>query len=176
MNRIFFYPGNDRYVLFTEPALSHMYSHTQRRLWNKEAGGELFSFDPNSCGLIISTANGPNKTDFRNRHAWNPDINALFKDRHTEFEQNKHAVGLWHTHPEKSPTPSRLDRETTYEYLSSFQGERLYYLMVIIGNQGSIPAMAVWSANSEKRGNWIQLNEEIYHSDLDRLRIASDFE
>lgn len=162
MNRIFLSPNGAFYVLFTGKALSHMYSHAQRRFWQKEAGGEVFSFEPDSSGLIIDTARGPNPTDYRSRRAWNPDIHALYENRQSEFAQNKHAVGLWHTHPEESPSPSRLDQKTTKEYLESFQGERNFYLMVIIGNQGRIPAMTVWKAGSGAQDAWTQLNEATY--------------
>ncbi|WP_409525661.1 Mov34/MPN/PAD-1 family protein [Nitrincola sp. MINF-07-Sa-05] len=159
MNRIFFYPDNAGYVLFTERALQHMYAYAQRRFWQKEAGGEIFSSEPDSCGLIVSAATGPNPSDYRSRYSWNPDIHASYENRQFEYTQNKHAVGLWHTHPERSPSPSGLDRKTTSEYLDSFRGERSCYLMAIIGNHGSIPAMVVWAANYGAFDEWIQLKE-----------------
>lgn len=159
MNRIFFYPDNSRYVLFTEAALSHMYAHAQRRLWQKEAGGEIFSSEPDSGGLVINKAAGPNPTDFRSRCAWKPDIVASDRIRLCEFKQNNHAIGLWHTHPEQLPSPSKRDRQTTRAYLQSFEGDRIRYLMVIIGNHGIIPAMGVWVASLTSSDDWIHLVE-----------------
>ncbi|WP_412095059.1 Mov34/MPN/PAD-1 family protein [Aeromonas media] len=159
MNRIFFCPDNTRYVLFTKQSLSHMYAHAQRRLWQKEAGGEIFSSDPTSNGLIISVATGPNPSDYRRRCAWNPDLSASDINRQMEYAHNRHPVGLWHTHPEQTPSPSWRDQETTWEYLDSFQGDRSQYLLVIIGNHGNVPNMAVWMARYQSTRKWMQLTE-----------------
>lgn len=159
MIRIFLYPDSTRYVLFTEQALAHMYAHAQHRPWQKEAGGEIFSDAPDSAGLVITSAAGPNPRDRRSRYAWNPDTTAADLDRQTKFDQGRHAVGLWHTHPEPSPTPSTLDRQTTQDYLEAFKGDRSRYLMVIIGNRGSPPALEVWVATLGRHGSWFKLSE-----------------
>lgn len=164
MSRIFFYPGQARYVLFTGHVLQHMYSHAQRRFWQKEAGGELFSVDPASDGLIICNAKGPNSSDYRRRNAWSPDLEASDRDRVNEYAQNRHAVGLWHTHPESIPWPSGRDQETTWEYLDAFVGDRARYLMVIIGNHGVEPAVTVWVADYKPARCWIQLSETTAHN------------
>lgn len=85
MIRIFFYPDSTRYVLFTEQALAHMYAHAQRRPWQKEAGGEIFSTEPDATGLVISTAAGPNPRDRRSHCSWNPDTTASDRNRQSEF-------------------------------------------------------------------------------------------
>ncbi|PTU67903.1 hypothetical protein DB032_19445 [Chromobacterium sp. Panama] len=136
-----------------------MYAHAQRRLWQDEAGGEIFSAAPDASGLIITSAAGPNAGDRRSRHSWNPDTAAADLARHNEFTQGRHAVGLWHTHPEISPTPSSLDRETTQAYLKSFLEQRSRYLMVIIGNHGKTLSMAVWAFTCEAGGRWEELKE-----------------
>lgn len=159
MIRIFFYPDNARYVLFTDQALLHMYAHAQRRPWQKEAGGEIFSLEPHSSGLVINTARGPNPGDYRRRCAWNPDTKASDLDRQIEFTHNRHVVGLWHTHPESFPSPSGRDQKTTFEYLDSFQGDRYRYLMVIIGNKGRIPDMTIWVASHHPTHAWTRLSE-----------------
>lgn len=159
MSRIFFYPDNSQYVLFTDHVLAHMYRHAQRWLWQKEAGGEIFSSEPDSHGLIISNAVGPSPADHRRRNAWNPDVKASDRNRKTQFEQYRHAVGLWHTHPESTPLPSWRDQQTAWEYLDSFEGDRSRYFMVIIGNRGSVPAMTVWVAIGQSSRDWKELSE-----------------
>lgn len=159
MIRIFFYPDSRRYVLFTESALEHIYGHMQRWPWQKEAGGEIFSAEPDAAGLIITVATGPSAEDRRSRHSWNPDTAAADRDRQMEYALGRHAVGLWHTHPEASPSPSSQDRETTREYLEAFQGQRSRYLMVIVGNQGKPPSMTVWSCTDESGVRWEALTE-----------------
>jgi integrative and conjugative element protein (TIGR02256 family) len=156
-NRIFFYPDFRRYVLFRADVLDHMYAHTQRRPWQKEAGGEIYTTDPDTHGLIITAATGPNSGDRRGRYSFNPDIEAATRDRERLFAQGLHAVGLWHTHPEARPVPSGLDHKTTDEYLEAFRGDRDFYLLVILGNRGNPPDIAVWSAGHNDRSRWVEL-------------------
>lgn len=151
--RTFFSPDMGRYVLFTENVLSHMYANAQRRLFQAEAGGEIFSATPRYSSLVVDCATGPHPGDHRSRHSFNPDVEATTKARHTKYAQGRHAVGLWHTHPERQPTPSGRDRCTTEEYLRALKGDRERYLTVIIGNKGEVPAMTVWSAESD--GKWL---------------------
>ncbi|WP_084600543.1 Mov34/MPN/PAD-1 family protein [Aromatoleum toluclasticum] len=159
-NRLFFYPDYGSYVLFTASALEHMYRHVQRRLWQKEAGGEIYAIDPDAQSLIVTTATGPNRGDRRTRHSYNPDIEAAARDRERQFAAGLHAVGLWHTHPEADPSPSGQDRQTTKEYLSAFQRDRERYLMVIVGNCGNPPNVKAWVASRDARVTWIELAEE----------------
>lgn len=159
MIRIFLYPDLRRYVLFTESALEHMYGHMQRWPWQKEAGGEIFSAEPDAAGLIITSAAGPNPEDHRSRHGWNPDIAAEDHVRQMEFVLGRHAVGLWHTHPEASPSTSSRDCETTGQYLEAFSGQRSRYLMVIVGNRGKVPSMTVLSCTGANRTRWEALTE-----------------
>jgi integrative and conjugative element protein (TIGR02256 family) len=150
--RTFFSPGMTRYVLFTESALKHMYGQAQRK-WNQtEAGGEIYSPTPYSSSLVVDTVAGPHPKDSRTRHSYNPDVKATTKARNDEFARDRHAVGLWHTHPERSPHPSGQDRKTTEDFLQGFGNERERYLSIIIGNRGEVPEMTVWSA--EKDGLW----------------------
>ncbi len=162
MNRLFFYPDYQRYVLFTAPALEHMYRCRQRWVWQKEAGGELFAVDPGADGIIITAAMGPAPEDYRARYAFNPNVEAGYRERVRQFNLGLHAVGLWHTHPEKNPKPSGLDQRTTEDYLNAFLGDRERYLMAIIGNRGDFPNMQVWSASRSRRARWYMLQEIDY--------------
>lgn len=159
MNRLFFWPDQRRYVLFTHAALSHMYRCAQRWPWQREAGGEIFAVDPDAHGIHIATASGPASSDHRSRQGFNPDIVAAHRERLRQFEQCLHAVGLWHTHPESVPTPSPLDRRTVESYLDAFTGEREHYLMVILGNSGRPTNMQVWSVEKSKQTEWMRLSE-----------------
>lgn len=155
--RTFFSPDRARYVLFTESVLRHMYGYAQRA-WNQtEAGGEIYSPTPYSSSLLVDAVAGPYPKDRRSRHSYNPDVKAATRARNVEYERGRHAIGLWHTHPEPQPSPSSLDRTTTEDYLRAFGKDRERYLTVIIGNRGEAPAMTVWSA--EKYGSWQRWTE-----------------
>lgn len=151
--RTFFAPDMSLYVLFTENVLKHMYKHAQRGLFKTEAGGEIYSSTPYYSSLVVDDVAGPHPRDRRSRYSFNPDVEATTQARSAKYEQGRHAVGLWHTHPEKCPTPSGTDKSTTEHYLRAFNGERSRYLTVIVGNQGNVPAMTVWSA--ENGGAWL---------------------
>ena len=150
--RTFFSPDRTRYVLFTENVLLHMYSYAQRAWYQREAGGEIYSPAPYSSGLLVDTVTGPHRKDRRNRHSYKPNIEAATRARNAEYERGRHAIGLWHTHPEPLPSPSGPDRKTTEDYLHAFDGDRDRYLTVILGNRGEVPSITVWSA--EKYGAW----------------------
>lgn len=159
MNRVFFWPDNRRYVLFTEAALAQMYRHVQRWPWQKEAGGELFAVDPDASGIHITNAAGPSPCDHRARNAYKPDIDTAHRERLRQFDVERYAVGLWHTHPEAVPKPSYLDQQTTTDYLLAFTGDRTHFLMAILGNRGDPPNMQVWSVGGTVRREWIRLSE-----------------
>ncbi|MBP4049368.1 Mov34/MPN/PAD-1 family protein [Chromobacterium violaceum] len=150
--RTFFSPDRVRYVLFTESVLRHMYDYAQRARNQTEAGGEIYSPTPYSSSLLVDVVTGPHPEDRRSRHSYNPNVEAATRARNTEYEHGRHAIGLWHTHPEPRPSPSGQDRKTTEDYLRAFGKDRERYLIVIIGNCGETPAMTVWSA--DKCGNW----------------------
>jgi proteasome lid subunit RPN8/RPN11 len=157
--RTFFSPGYLQYVMFTPRALEHMYSHAQRTAFAKEAGGELFSRVITAQRLIIDSASGPHLGDKRGRHSFLPDVAAGTEERLRQFELGLHAVGLWHTHPERVPKPSTLDKRTTKEYLEAFDGERDRYFSVILGNCGNHPVMTVWSVSTCACTPWREAGE-----------------
>lgn len=151
--RTYFSPDMTSYVLFSESVLQHMYKYAQRAWYKTEAGGEIFSPSPYSTSLLVDAVTGPHSKDRRSRYSCNPDFEAATRARNTQYEHGRHAIGLWHTHPEPWPSPSGSDRETTADYLKAFGVDRVRYLTVIIGNRGEAPAMTVWSA--EKCSAWL---------------------
>ncbi|WP_419617976.1 Mov34/MPN/PAD-1 family protein [Thiolapillus sp.] len=69
--RIFWYPLQKRYILFTPDILAHIYEYQQKWPWSREAGGELFTPDPEADGLVIVAASGPSRKDTRKRYYFN---------------------------------------------------------------------------------------------------------
>jgi len=158
-SRLFYLPDNHGYVLFDGPVLAHMYGHAQTRWFQREAGGQLFSPTPQDTAVIISHATGPYTSDMRRRHAFVPDARQATDDRHRHFLEHRHAVGLWHTHPEANPTPSAQDRATAQDFLSEFDGHMTGFLLVILGNKGQPFNLAVWLAQMNNHSNWVRLRE-----------------
>jgi len=158
-SRSFFLPDKSGYVVFEPNVLEHMYAHVQRRFYQTEAGGQIFSEAPEDSAVIIKSITGPNSSDKRQRHGYIPDSKQATADRLLQLQQGSYPVGLWHTHPEAYPEPSGLDQQTTKEWLSDFQGAMHGFLLVILGNKGDPPNMTVWLATSAVRENWIRFEE-----------------
>lgn len=157
--RQFQLPHGRGVVVLSEIVLTHMYKYAQTAIWNREAGGQLFSSTPEQAVVTISMATGPHHQDKRTRCSFHPDICKATEDRHEQFAKGLHAVGLWHTHPESWPEPSDCDRTTTQEYLTAFHGEMEGFLQVIVGNKGSPFNLTVWMAWRNPASPWLPLPE-----------------
>jgi integrative and conjugative element protein (TIGR02256 family) len=158
-SRTFLLPENRGRVLFAEEVLQHMYKYAQTRFWHSEAGGQLFSETPHESSVAVSVASGPHLRDSRSRHNFVPDLTSATWDRQFQFSLDRHAVGLWHTHPEANPLPSNQDYDTTRKYLEAFDGMMSGFLLVILGNSGNPFNMAVWMATTNPVDSWVNLKE-----------------
>lgn len=157
--RRFQLPNSRGAVIFSVDVLSHMYEYAQRSFFEKEAGGQLFSPAPHSEYVSVARVTGPYREDKRSRSGFHPNIQRVMQDRESFFQAGFHPIGIWHTHPEPNPSPSPKDKCTTLEYLAAFQGEMDGFLLVIIGNHGTPPNMAVWIAWGASNPVWLQLEE-----------------
>lgn len=165
-SRTFELPANRGYVIFEEVVLQHMYRYAQSHLRDHEAGGQLFSAAPHVFGVVIQVATGPHRRDKRTRYQFVPDLLSATRDRETQFAIGRHAVGLWHTHPEDNPEPSGLDCTTTRKYLNAFNGEMDGFLLVILGRRGNPFNMSVWMASIMPVESWSKLPEIYDHKVL----------
>ena len=154
--RVFWYPLQKRYILFTPDTLAHIYEYQQKWPWSREAGGELFTPDPKANGLVIVAASGPSRKDTRKRYYFNQDPQTATRERERQYKQGLHAVGLWHTHPQENPTPSWQDKKTAKQYFDDFEGARNSYLLVVMGKNEPVPNMSVWSIETK---GWVELIE-----------------
>ncbi len=158
-DRTFELPNSRGALHFTTEVLKHMYTHAQTRWCHKEAGGQLFSSAPEMKEVVIGVVTGPHRVDRRGRHSFHPDNKAADQDREQLFSEGYHAVGLWHTHPEATPHPSKTDRDTAFNYLEAFNGDLEGFLLVTLGNKGSPLNMSVCLASVIPKKQWIELHE-----------------
>lgn len=152
-------PGGSGLLVFTEGVLEHMYRYAQLGLFQREAGGQLFCSTPHHPDILIDAVTGPNSKDKRRRCSFIPDVTQANADRHQKFAEGRHAVGLWHTHPEKLPTPSSQDLQTTREYLEAFNSTMDGFLLIVLGNYGAPINMAVWLVHNKFGSAGIRLRE-----------------
>jgi len=158
-SRMFNMPSGPGFLVFTEAAIEHMYRYAQVGLFQPEAGGQLFSPAPHHPDILIDAVTGPNSKDKRRRCAFVPDIAQANADRHQKFAEGRHAVGLWHTHPERIPTPSHQDFQTAREYLDAFGSSMDGFLLVVLGNHGRPVDIAVWLVHKEISSAGVRLTE-----------------
>lgn len=151
-SRKFELPDSEGAVVFSGAVLMHMYRWAQRRFYDREAGGQIFSPAPHVGLVEVSHASGPNPDDRRGRHSILWDVDQANQDRLVHFAEGRHAVGLWHTHPEARPKPSGQDEQTTRQFLDAFSGSMKGFLLVIVGNKGTPPNITVWLARSGVSG------------------------
>ncbi|XLZ69751.1 Mov34/MPN/PAD-1 family protein [Massilia sp. SR12] len=152
-------PDGSGVLVFTEMVLEHMYRYAQIGWFSREAGGQLFCAAPHLPDTLIDVVTGPNSKDKRRRCAFVPDVSQANFDRHQQFANGRHAVGLWHTHPERFPTPSHQDLKTAAEYLAAFGSNMDGFLLVVLGNYGSPPELAVWLVHNKYSRGGLRLTE-----------------
>lgn len=143
MKLVFIISPEQRLVL-SDNAVRQLRAHTQRSRHQPEAGGVLLGRHLlDSPDLVVDEVTVPQKEDRRSRFAF-------FRSRqHGEVARARWAaakgtmayLGLWHTHPERDPTPSSVDRRDWEKAvaLDTFEGYRL--CIPIVG----IDRIRVWS-------------------------------
>lgn len=156
MNLIFRVTPAKRLIL-VERAVNQMTEFTQRSWWHDEAGGVLLGRHLlDSEDLVVDEVTTPQKTDRRSRFSF------FRSKRHEILAQNRWIneantiayLGLWHTHPEDNPTPSKVDRSDWAQAASrdTYEGDRLFF--PIIG----IKCIRIWCMTRD--GFLYELKEE----------------
>jgi integrative and conjugative element protein (TIGR02256 family) len=119
-------------VLITEAAVATMLSFRQMKTRDKEAGGQLFAhFDVDD--VVIVEATTPTLLDRRSRYNFKP--NRLLQRREI---RKKHAVGLhfvgdWHTHPEKTASPSGDDLAAMQDCFRRSRHDLTGFILIVVG-------------------------------------------
>lgn len=125
-------------LVFSPEVLAHFDRYRQRHSWSSEAGGLLFArLSPPTINVVVAT--GPRRTDKRTRYSYHPDRRAEQREIDSFHKQDLHFVGEWHTHPERYPAPSPLDRKSMIEAVGRSRHQLNAFVLTIIG-QASFPA------------------------------------
>lgn len=96
-------------LVLSDEVLKHMASYKQTRFRMPEAGGQLYAPSLMSETIDVCSASGPYPGDKRRRSGYSMLGNPASVDRLQQFNTGYHLCGLWHTHPEESPSPSHTD-------------------------------------------------------------------
>ncbi len=126
-------------------------SYRQIRLFNKEAGGLLICRESIESGnIIVEFATEPYNGDVRKRYRfYRRDIKHIeeFNRLYSQHRGIYGYFGEWHTHPEKYPCYSWIDKDN-WEKIATHDDniEKIYY-HVIVGTE----SICVWAYNSKKK-------------------------
>ena len=122
-------------LIITEQVVVHMLAHVQRRAWHCEAGGVLLGRHLlDSEDVVVDEITVPQSTDRRTRFGFfrSKKHEDIAKERWQAEANTLAYLGLWHTHPEESPTPSGVDRRDWEQAVAqdTFEGCRLFFPIV----------------------------------------------
>lgn len=155
---IFPLPEN-RKLLIRAKALKKMEKYRQFNPKDTEAGGILIGrilFDSND--FIIDIVSEPMFPDIRKRSYFKrkPEAHQTYFDAEwTASDGRCFYLGEWHTHPEKIPHPSKVDK-TDWRRIMNLSFESDYLFFVIVGTQET----KAWCADREMK-KIIELRGEI---------------
>lgn len=122
-------------LIITSQAVEQLLAHVQKWCWQREAGGVLLGRHLlDSEDVVVDEVTGPQSSDRRTRFSFfrSKKHEHIAKERWLAEANTIAYLGLWHTHPEDSPTPSSVDREDWQQAVTNdaFDGARLFFPIV----------------------------------------------
>lgn len=155
--KLVFRVSNNQRLIFVDEAIQQMLTFRQRSWWQAEAGGVLLGRHLlDTDDIVVDEVTTPQTTDRRSRFSFfrSKKHGLIAQSRWFEEGSTLAYLGLWHTHPESDPTPSRIDRKDWRQALSTdtFHGSRLFFPIV------GINRIRVWSMTCD--GEFLELKEE----------------
>ena len=122
-------------LIIVEHALKQMQAFAQRRFWDSEAGGVLLGRHLlDSHDVVVDEVSMPQSSDRRSRFAFfrSSKHEQVARQRWRQENSTSAYLGLWHTHPERDPMPSGVDRRDWAQAVSgdTYEGDRLFFPIV----------------------------------------------
>lgn len=112
--------------------------------WNaKESVGQLYSRDLTTDTIVIDQATRlmPGWAR-RTRVQFSP--GGAMAERKKMFSKGLHCVGIWHSHPEHVPSPSREDLELAADYATTAKKQLSGIVFAIIGTAPFPSGLGIW--------------------------------
>jgi integrative and conjugative element protein (TIGR02256 family) len=125
-------PDHRDAVRISGSALNHVSAHRQRRIFSKEAGGQIFG-NIHAGVLSIVAATGPYQGDHRSRFAYRSNPTAAQSAIVEQAAQGRSYLGEWHTHSEDLPEPSAADLVAVRALLAASQLSNSDLFLLIVG-------------------------------------------
>lgn len=133
--RFFEHPLRPCFVAICDQALAVFRAHEQHSSDDYEAGGVLIG-EIRQRGLTVTASTPPQLSDTRSRYRFNrreAGHQQLVDGAWRASGGTQSYVGEWHSHPERQPTPSFVDK-TGWAARSVCAGRSI--VVVIVGQQG----------------------------------------
>lgn len=136
-------PGATWSLQFTREVVDFLGSHAQRHSFAPESVGQLYSRDLTAPVIVIERATKLKaKSATRVKVKFDPE--EAYAERKVLFESGLHCVGLWHTHPEPTPSPSGVDKRLARDYALSAKGYVTGIVFAIAGNRPLPDGLRIW--------------------------------
>lgn len=140
---LFQLPGATWSMYLTKDVIEFLGSHAQLDSHAPESVGQLYSRDLTASVIIIERA-----TKLRSKSASRVkvkfDPTEAYAERKVLFESGLHCVGLWHTHPEPTPSPSGDDKHLARDYALSAKRYVTGIVFAIIGTRSLPDGLKIW--------------------------------
>jgi proteasome lid subunit RPN8/RPN11 len=126
--------GADWTLSFSRASIAFLEEHKQRRWFQRESVGQLFSRDLTAGPVCIDEATllKPAKSS---RASVTLDLDAATSQRNRMLSDGLHCVGLWHTHPEPQPSPSGMDARLAADHALAARSVLNGLCFVIVGTK-----------------------------------------
>lgn len=121
-------------VIISDKAIATMIRFRQTGSSQKEAGGQLFGRFDGSRTIIVE-ATSPKWLDRRGRAIFRPNRWLQQREIRVRHVRGLHFIGDWHTHPEKTPQPSKEDLRNMAECFERSLHELHAFIMIIVGTE-----------------------------------------
>lgn len=125
-------------LTISDVALQHFSNCRQRKIWSREAGGQLFA-EITGVDIVITAVTGPRKSDWRSRFSYRPDRRLEQAEIDQQFASGLHYVGDWHTHPQPYARPSGEDLRSMSECVRQSRHPLNSFVLIIVGT-ADVPA------------------------------------
>ncbi len=138
-------------------ALKQMQALAQLRWWDREAGGVLLGRHLlDSHDVVVDEVSTPQNSDRRSRFGFfrSSKHEQVARQRWLKENSTSAYLGLWHTHPERDPTPSDVDQRDWKQAVAgdTYEGTRLFF--PIVGTH----CIRIWTLS--RRGTFRELRLE----------------
>lgn len=141
-------PGARWRMHFNPETLAVLTESVQHGADSKERVGQLFTRDltGDTVEVVQVTRLTPKWTSF-SKVKFDPKV--AMAERAKLLAQGLHCIGLWHTHPEPKPVPSREDRALAKEHALAAIPQLSGLVFAIVGTARFPTGLQVWVHDGE---------------------------